>query len=190
MQEEAGKEEGGQSPYGSLPLRLAALFDRLQGGEGDAKALQAQTLVVLAEVNTLVQEHTAQGARLAGILDETFKMLEFETFVERQVRRYLPLTEVSGSTPEEVRTQNVERVANAVEKMRIRHDAIEKALAPLAELSVPEDYIPDYFIDPDFGLDNESESTDFFVKRMDIRRAREALGTYPVPDGYPFKEKS
>jgi hypothetical protein len=176
--------------YASLPGRLAAILEQHQAGRPVATEVDAQALQLLSEVHALTQEHAARERIISGLLDESFQLLEFETFVERQVSDYLgePPDEYRGA-PNELRLQNREAIATALGKMRKRHDRMQEALKPLADLSLPEDSISDYFTDPDYAAGREAESDDFFVRRMSIRRAREVLGTYPVVDGYPFTEK-
>jgi hypothetical protein len=173
-----------------LPGRLAAILEQHQAGHPVATEVHAQALLLLSDVQTLVDEHAARERIISGLLDESFQLLEFEIHVERQVSEYLgePPAEYRGS-PNELRLQNRDTIATALGKLRKRHDRMQEALKPLADLSLPEDSISDYFTDPDYSAGTEAESDDFFVRRMSIRRAREALGTYPVVDGYPFTEK-
>lgn len=178
-----------ESIYASLPGRLAEILEQHQAGHAVSKELHAQALQLLAEVAKLVEEHTSQKQTLQTLLPESFQLLEFQTKVERQVMPYLgePPAEYRGA-PNELQLQSRQAIALALDKMRRRHDRMQEALKPLAAFSVPEDYILDYFTDPDFSYQDEAETSDYFVQRQSIRRAREALGTYPVPEGYPFKE--
>jgi hypothetical protein len=187
MENAADNKEVG---YASLPGRLAAILEQHQAGHPVATEVHVQALQLLSEVHTLVQEHAARERIISGLLDESFQLLEFETFVERQVSNYLgePPAEYRGS-PNDLRLQNRETISTALANMRKRHDRMQEALKPLADLSLPEDSISDYFTDPDYAAETEAESDDFFVRRRSIRRAREALGTYPLVEGYPFAEK-
>lgn len=174
-----------------LPVRLEKLLDQYHSTSGISDDLRDSALLLLAEVHRLVKENAAHIEKSQHAFRLVQALSKFETGVETQVLTYLgePPAEFGGE-PNVMRFHDATTLGPALERMRARHDRMEAALKPLAELSVPEDYIPDYFTDPDcYGPTTEAETTDFFIRRQDIRRAREALGTYPRPEGYPFTEK-
>jgi hypothetical protein len=186
----AGQTESGAYP--DVAVRLGKLLEQYHAIAGSTDDLWGPTLVMLSEVLELARENAALKEKGLHAFTLAQAACKFEIHVEQQVKPYLgePPAEYGGQ-PNVTQAYDAEALGTALERMRRRHDRMEEALKPLAELSVPEDYIPDYFTDPDFyhSQGSEAETTDFFIRRMDIRRAREALGTYPRPEGYPFAEQ-
>jgi hypothetical protein len=178
--------------YPDIAVRLGKLLEQYHATAGGEDALRGPALLVLSEVLQLAKENATLKEKGLHAFTLAQAACKFEIQVEQQVKPYLggPPAEYGG-LPNVTRAYDAEALGAALERMRRRHDQMEGALKPLAELSVPEDYIPDYFTDPDFyySQGSEADTTDFFIRRMDIRRAREALGTYPRPEGYPFAKQ-
>jgi hypothetical protein len=188
-------EHGTPGGYAEQPLleRLKALLAQYETVAKDCPAageLRRESFAVLRRIEALVETHDLQDQGIQKLGRATFDALEGQVRIERAVEEHLPQPLASINGQENLLNVYLPaQVAHAVEQMRAKYDMLRAALEPFANLSVPEDYIPDYFTDTFYLDSHEAETTDFFIRRMDIRRAREALGTFPVPEGYPFLKK-